>query len=80
MVARGINNWNISLFKNISLRERLDIQFRAEAYNVFNHTQFSNVNTTPKFDAAGNQVNKQFGQVTAARDPRIMQFALRLRF
>jgi hypothetical protein len=80
VVARGINNWNISLFKNISLRERLDIQFRAEAYNVFNHPQFSNVNTTPKFDAAGNQVNKQFGQVTAARDPRIMQFALRLRF
>ncbi|HEX6464170.1 MAG TPA: hypothetical protein VFZ98_06955 [Vicinamibacterales bacterium] len=33
-----------------------------------------------KFDAAGNQVNATFGQVTAARDPRIMQFALRIDF
>ncbi|MGI8742365.1 MAG: hypothetical protein ACR2NN_07290 [Bryobacteraceae bacterium] len=58
VVARGpgINNWNVSLFKNVSIRERMALQFRAEAYNIFNHTQFSNVNTTPKFDPAGNRV------------------------
>jgi hypothetical protein len=80
-VARGpgIDNWNMSLFKNVRLG-RANVQFRAEAYNVFNHTQFSGVDTNPKFDAAGNQVNATFGQITSARDPRIMQFALRVDF
>ena len=58
----------------------IDLQLRAEAYNVFNTPQFSNVDTDPKFDAQGNQVNSDFGRVTAARDPRIMQFALRVSF
>ena len=81
VVARGpgINNWNMSLFKNVRVGHA-KAQFRAEAYNVFNHTQFSNVNTEPRFDAQGNQVSGAFGQVTAARDPRIMQFALRVTF
>ena len=81
VIARGpgINNWNMSLFKNVKI-SRANVQFRAEAYNVFNHTQFSAVNTDPRFDAQGNQVNLAFGQITAARDPRIMQFALRVGF
>ena len=69
----------MSLFKNVKVH-RASVQFRAEAYNVFNHTQFSAVNTDPRFDAQGNQVNLSFGQITAARDPRIMQFALRVAF
>jgi hypothetical protein len=77
----GINNWNMSLFKNIRVREHFTAQFRAEAYNTFNHTQFSTVNTTPKWNyTTGAVTAAQFGQVTAARDPRIMQFALRLNF
>lgn len=39
----GTNNWNTSLFKNIVIKERFRVQFRAEAYNTFNHTQFSGV-------------------------------------
>jgi hypothetical protein len=82
VVARGpgINNFNMSLFKNFRVAGRGNLQFRAEAYNVFNHTQFNLVNTTLKFDATGKQVNADFGQVTTVRDPRIMQFALRLTF
>jgi hypothetical protein len=77
----GTNNWDISLFKNIPLRsEGRYLQLRWEFYNAFNHTQFSGVNTTARFDAAGNQVNTQFGQVTAAREPRLMQLSLRLTF
>ena len=77
----GINNWNLSLYKNFSVRERLHFQFRAEAYNAFNHTQFSTVNTAPKWNyTTGVQTGTQFGQITAARDPRIMQFGLRLQF
>jgi hypothetical protein len=82
IVARGpgINNWNMSLFKNFKAGARLNFQLRAEAYKVFNHTQFSAVDTVPKFDAQGNQVSGTFGQVVAARDPRILQFALRVNF
>lgn len=76
----GMNNWNMSLFKNFKIGSHLNMQFRAEAYNVFNVTQFSAVDTTPKFDAAGNQVAADFARVTATRDPRIMQFALRVTF
>jgi len=32
----------------------------------FNHTQFSGIDTTARFDAAGNQTNARFGQYTAA--------------
>jgi hypothetical protein len=77
----GTNNWDISLFKNIPLRsESRYLQLRWELYNAFNHTQFSGVDTTARFDAQGNQVNANFGRVTAAREPRYMQLSLRLTF
>jgi hypothetical protein len=76
----GTNNWNLSLFKNFDVRERFHFQFRAEAYNAFNHTQYSGVNTTITFNANGVNTNAQAGQVTSARDPRVMQLALRLMF
>lgn len=61
----GINNWDTSLFKNFAIHgERVQGQFRAEAYNVFNHTNFSGVDTTARFNAAGQQTNTTFGQYT----------------
>jgi hypothetical protein len=76
----GINNWDVSVLKNIAIREPLRVQFRCEMYNAFNHTQFSAISTAARFDATGKQVNAQFGAFTAARDPRIIQFALRAQF
>lgn len=76
----GIVNTDLALFKNIDLAGSLTAQLRIEAYNVFNHTQFDTVNTSPQWDQSGAQVNPLFGKVTGARDPRIMQLALRLRF
>jgi hypothetical protein len=77
----GINNWDISLFKNVPvLKENRYFQFRFEMYNAFNHTQYSSVNTTASFDPQGKQGNALFGTVTATRAARVMQMSLRFAF
>lgn len=77
----GVSNWDISLFKNVPfLKERGNAQFRCEMYNAFNHTQYSGVDTTARFDPQGNQVNTRFGQVISTRTPRVIQLSLRLSF
>ncbi len=76
----GINNWDFTLYKNFPITERTRLQFRWELYNLFNHTQFSAVDNNARFDSQGRQVNGQFGQVTAARSERQMQFSLRFDF
>ncbi len=61
--------------------ERVKIQFRSEFYNAFNHTQFSGVDTTARFDlTTGAQTNPTFGQANADRGGRMIQMALRLSF
>ncbi|MEK7409339.1 MAG: carboxypeptidase regulatory-like domain-containing protein [Acidobacteriota bacterium] len=78
----GFNNWDISLRKNIpiGLGESRPLQFRAEFYNAFNHTQFSGVDSSARFDATGAQVNANFGAFTSARAGRVISFTLRLQF
>jgi Carboxypeptidase regulatory-like domain len=72
----GINNVDLSIFKNIKFSERTNLQFRTEFFNAFNHTQF--VISGNSATASGFHGN--FGQVTQTRDPRIIQFALKLSF
>lgn len=78
----GINNWDFTVSKRVplGLGESRYIQFRSEFYNAFNHTQFSGLDTTARFDPAGAQVNANFGAYTSARDGRRIQFSLRLMF
>jgi hypothetical protein len=71
---------NMSIFKNFRVGANKRIQFRWEAYNVFNQVNWRTINLTPQFNAAGQQVNANFGQATEARDPRIMQGAIRFSF
>ncbi|MGA3105544.1 MAG: carboxypeptidase regulatory-like domain-containing protein [Terriglobales bacterium] len=69
----GISDTDISFIKNIPLNERSRFEFRAELFNVFNHTQFYNPD--------GNSTDgSQFGQVTQVKDPRLAQFALKYYF
>ena len=66
---------DLSLFKNFRLgaSEQRRIQFRAEAYNVFNHTQFTAVDIGSRWDAQGNQINSNLGfPTTAALGRRIV--------
>jgi hypothetical protein len=78
----GIVNTDLALFKNIQITEsgKINAQLRFEAYNVFNHTQFSGVGTTAQWDQSGVQTIANFGKITGARDPRILQLALRITF
>jgi hypothetical protein len=77
----GSNNWDMSFFKKFPFKsEQRYLQLRYEIYNLFNHTQFQSVDNAARFDAAGRQVNTRFGQAIATRPPRVMQFALSLKF
>jgi hypothetical protein len=66
----GYQKWDMSLMKNFYPTEKVRIQFRAETFNTFNHTNWSNIG--PILGSA------TYGQVTAARDARIVQFAMKL--
>ncbi len=77
----GVNNWDLALAKKFPIKsETRSVQLRWEAYNAFNHTQYSSINTAARFDPAGAQVNALFGQVTGTRSPRVMQGSLRFTF
>ena len=72
--VRGPGLWRADLsgFKNIKFNDRMNLQFRAEAFNVFNHTNPDTISTS--------STSGTFGKVTAYRDPRILQLALKLYF
>jgi hypothetical protein len=77
----GQNNWDITFMKKFPLwSDRRSLQFRAEFYNAFNHTQYDLLDNNAVFDPTGAQINGEFGQVTATRFPRVIQFSLRLDF
>lgn len=70
----GFNNWNMGLFKKFTLREQMNFQFRAEAFNVFNHPNWGGVSLDP--------TNRNtFGKVTGKTgDVRNLQLSLRFQF
>ena len=68
----GENQWDITFSKRITLSEARYFQFRADIFNLFNKTEFVNPD--------GNFSNTTFGQVLQARDPRLLQFALKFYF
>src|SRR5258708_10053546 len=68
----GLNNFDLALLKNTKITESKELQLRFEAFNVFNHAQFQN--------PTGEINSSQFGLVTSARDPRIMQVGLKFLF
>jgi hypothetical protein len=70
----GRDNWNLSFFKNFVFSESRGsmFQFRADAFNVWNHTQFRNVDSS--------NTSSTFGQVTSTFDPRTFQLGAKLVF
>jgi hypothetical protein len=80
VVGPGRDNWNISFFKNFMLNESRgsNIQFRAEFFNIWNHTQF--IGNSVQGGISTNYGASNFGAVTSASDPRVIQLALKLYF
>jgi hypothetical protein len=77
----GINNWDFNVSKRVPLfSEGRYIQFRTEMFNAWNHTQFSGLYTSARFDVNGNQTDPNFGAYSSARTPRIIQLSLRVVF
>jgi outer membrane receptor protein involved in Fe transport len=73
----GINNWDMGVGKDFKFTERVAFQFRAEAFNLFNHTQYGYdpfTATNISAPVGNNPNNGDFGQVIAARPGRILQF------
>jgi len=69
----GAFNTELGVLKNTNFGERYRLQFRAEIFNVFNHAQF--------LQPDGNVTDgSDFGRVKRARDPRLIQFALKFYF
>jgi hypothetical protein len=70
----GRDNWNLSLFKNFLLSESRGsrLELRLETFNTWNHTQFNGVSNTLS--------NSNFGQVTSAWDPRVLQLGGKIYF
>ena len=66
----GVNNWDIGAGKLIALRESMGLQFRADAFNAFNHAQFLNPDSL--------MTDTNFGRVTTAGPSREFQFGLKL--
>jgi hypothetical protein len=73
----GINNFDISFLKNTQLGERVRMEFRAEFFNIFNHTQFIGVQGDIS-EYANN--GAPFGSVLRTRAPRQIQFAVKFIF
>jgi hypothetical protein len=72
----GQNNVDLSLSKTFPIYERLHLEFRADAFNAFNHSQWTGVNTT--YPSGSDQY--PFGQVNGAREARIGQLAAKIVF
>jgi len=69
-----INNWDMGVFKDTPVGEKMRLEFRTEIFNVFNHTQFYSI------DGNSGNLGTTFGQPQKTRDPRLLQFALKLLF
>jgi hypothetical protein len=72
----GRNNFNLSLLKNFAVTERFHMEFRAESFNAFNHTQFKGDKNSGGIST--NFGSSNFGQVTNAFNGREFQLGLKL--
>lgn len=72
MNGPAFKQWDFSAIKMIPIHETMNLQFRAEFFNIFNNVNFVLPN---------NDINSpNFGQITAAQAGRVIQLALKFAF
>jgi hypothetical protein len=71
----GINNYDLTLTKNIKLTKSKALEMRLDAFNAFNHAQFYGPTAVN-----GNVNSSTFGQIVSAAPPRLVQIALKIVF
>ena len=84
LTGPGYQNWDISLYKNTHLTERVQAQLRVETFNTFNHTQFTNpgsgISVPNPATAVTAATAGSTGLVTSTRDARSMQLGIKILF
>ena len=79
LIGPGVFNADLGLVKNTKLRERMNLEFRAEFFNLLNHANFR-LPATSVFISGGGR-NTTVGQITGTSiDNREIQFGLKLAF
>lgn len=71
----GMANFDMALHKSVRLTESRSLEFRIEAFNIFNHAQFHGAAAVN-----GNITSANFGQVVQAAAPRLLQMAAKFHF
>jgi hypothetical protein len=76
--------FDVALVREFPLHENVNLQVRAEAFNLFNNVRFNNLNVNSLGQGSTTNTTlsaaSTFGTITGAQDPRILQLALKLTF
>jgi hypothetical protein len=72
LTAPGLWNWDVALVKSVPVTERLSAAIRVEAFNLLNHANFNAPNAV--------LTSPNFGIITTASSPRVLQLAMKLNF
>jgi hypothetical protein len=76
----GINNWDMVLQKTIRISERLGLEFRTEAYNLFNRTQFNQPGNRTSDPGTFGQSTSEVRRADGTSGARQIQFGMKLTF
>jgi hypothetical protein len=79
-IVRGPGWWRVDtgLFKNVNITESMHLQFRGEAFNLFNHTNPDTISTASLISASG--YSSTAGNINGYRDKRILQLGAKFVF
>ena len=72
LTGPGTVAWDLGLLKRFPIRERMDLEYRAEFFNILNRANFANPIATA--------TNTNFGKTITAGSPRVIQMSLRFAF
>jgi len=79
----GYQTWDVSVLKAFPVKEQMRVEFRADLFNIWNHVNplWGPIGAAGQVEPVAIELGTpQFGQLQAARDPRLIQFALKFYF